>query len=261
MVHYIKQFISRLAKSAENPLNSVRTRQQAHELVLAIDKLDPRDFDPQGQVEFMQARADLRGFAEYGDDEESKQRILKSLSSVLDKYRGEGSHRVTQSFVFIRDPDLRKIIDRDYSELSRVLFPGGAWKSTVIMAGSIVEAILYDQLTADPATIGKAMASAVAPKDNKGKVRNLAAGEWRLQDLIDVAADLGVLPDERAKTFDQVLRDYRNFVHPKKEIRAGHACADGEAMMAKGALDAICDYLTRVAAASPSTGPMPTGGP
>jgi hypothetical protein len=65
---------------------------------------------------------------------------------------------------------LKGIIERDYKELTLVLFPGGAWKSTVIMAGSILEAILFDLLGSDPATQAKAMASQAAPK-YKGTVR------------------------------------------------------------------------------------------
>ena len=38
--------------------------------------------------------------------------------------------------------------------------------------------------------------------------------------LIDVAVDIGRLPADAADTIHQVLRDYRNFVQPKKEIRA-----------------------------------------
>ena len=36
---------------------------------------------------------------------------------------------------------------------------------------------------------------------------------------------------------------HRNFVHPKKEIRAQHQCAEAEAMMAMGALEGVCNIL------------------
>lgn len=241
MVNYIKRYISELLRSPEDPESSTRFRLQAHELFEAIAKLDPRDFDPDGQVEFMFARVEVGIIARSGQSEKQKQQILNSLSLILDKYRGEGSHRVTRSFAFISDPQLQGIIERDYSELSRILFPAGAWKSSVIMAGSILEAILYDLLTADPVTQTKAVSSGKAPKTGNNA---LVKGEWNLHDLIEVATDIGLLPNDRAKTFDQVLRDYRNFVHPKKEIRTGHPCGDGEAMMAKGALDAVCDHLS-----------------
>ena len=80
-----------------------------------------------------------------------------------------------------------------------------------------------------------ALASQLAPKS--------PIEDWRLENLIKVAADIGVLPEKRATTFDQVLRDYRNFVHPKKEIRSGHPCQEGEAQLAIGGLNAVCDIL------------------
>jgi len=40
------------------------------------------------------------------------------------------------------------------------------------------------------------------------------------------------------------LRDYRNFIHPKKEIRTGYPCTEAEAFMAKGALDAVCNHFS-----------------
>jgi hypothetical protein len=51
------------------------------------------------------------------------------------------------------------------------------------------------------------------------------------------------LPEERGDTIDQVLRDYRNFVHPRKELKAAHQCTEAEAYVARGALDGVCNHL------------------
>jgi hypothetical protein len=158
--------------------------------------------------------------------------------AVLDLYAGIGSQASLRSFAFVTDPDLRSIIERDYKELSLILLPGRAWKSTVVMAGSILEAILTDVLK-NPANIARATSAAAAPKR-----KNLAAGEWKLHDLIKVSVELGLLPSDRATAFDQILRDYRNFVHPLKEIRAAHPCTEAEAHMSWGALEAVCNDLT-----------------
>jgi len=126
------------------------------------------------------------------------------------------------------------------------LIPDGAWKSTVIIAGSILEAVLYDVLI-NPRYNGAALASTRAPKYKGGVVvKDLVAGEWKLIDLIKVAEDIDLLPPQRVLSIDQVLRDYRNFVHPKKEIKSQHPCTDAEAFMAKGALDAVCNHLETV---------------
>jgi hypothetical protein len=106
------------------------------------------------------------------------------------------------------------------------------------MAGSILEAILTDVLT-NPSRIATSTASGAAPS-GKGSI---TAGGWDLVDLIKVAVDVKILPAERAESIDRVLRHYRNFIHPKREIRAAHACTEAEAFMAKGGLDGVCNHL------------------
>ncbi len=48
---------------------------------------------------------------------------------------------------------------------------------------------------------------------------------------------------QRTEPIDQVLRDYRNFVHPKKELKAQHSCDEAEAFMSVGALEGVCNIL------------------
>jgi hypothetical protein len=181
--------------------------------------------------------------------------FCKRLEEILDQYAGIGSHAVIRSFQFVQDAELRSIIERDYKELVQVLMPGFAWKSAVVMAGSILEAILHDQLMS-PKYLSSAMACPKAPKKNVGAkaspiretrdIRNdTSEDEWKLQDLIAVASEIGVIEKESEKHIDQVLRDYRNFVHPRKEIKAAHQCVEAQALMAKGSLDAVCNYLQK----------------
>lgn len=215
-----------------------------------LDRLDPRDFFPDAQYDFVIARSRMRGIAGESTITSRSYPVIRKLTEqivgVLDKYGGEGNRAETRSFPFLSDPKLRDIIERDYKELSLILLPGGAWKSTVVIAGSILEAILYDVLTSDPQRKDAASASPVAPKRPRSShVKDIDKGEWTLHHLIEVAADIDILPEERANTFDQVLRDYRNFVHPKKEIRTGHPCTEAEAYLAKGALDGICNHFEK----------------
>jgi hypothetical protein len=163
----------------------------------------------------------------------------KSISTCLDLYGGEGSRAISRLFAFVSDAGLRNIIERDYRELSLILLPGGAWKSVVVMSGSILEAILYDQLTKDASTQARAVTASSAPRR-----KDISRGEWRLHDLIQVAVELTILPASRAQSIDQILRDYRNFVHPKKELRSAHPCSEAEALLSKGALDSVCNHLT-----------------
>lgn len=174
--------------------------------------------------------------------------LFAAVAMVLNSYGGMGSQAITRSFAFVQDADLRKIIERDYRELKQILFPDGAWKSVVIMAGSILEAILYDLLTRDGARVAAAMASTKAPRKRGGVVKDLttdtAEDEWKLYDLINVAVDLGFLRADDAATIHQALREYRNYVHPRKEIKEAQPCSEAEAMQSLGALEGICNHLS-----------------
>jgi hypothetical protein len=216
------------------------------EFAKEIDRLDPRDFAPAVQCEFVMLRAQIKGSGS-GYRVFTHSKPFRHLAKVLQFYGGPNSWVSSRNFSYVADGELRIIIERDYRELSLTVFSSGAWKSTVILARSILEALLYDALTCDAATAEKANAASAAPR-YKGKVET---GDWRLADLIEVACELEILPTERGKTIDQVLRDYRNFVHPKREIRAQHACSEAEALLAKGALEGVCNHFEKHHAADP----------
>jgi hypothetical protein len=247
MVDYIKQIAEAII--ADPPQGNARVIFES--LSEELNRLDPRDFLPVGQANFVRIKAAIKNclliypvHQGIGSDFVVRARELaKSAREILDLYGGENSRTVVRSFDFIQNPDLKIIVERDYRELSLILFPSGAWKSTVVMAGSILEAILHDRLTAGTATLNQALAATHAPKK-----KDLTKGEWKLHDLIEVAVELNLLPTDRASAIDIILRDYRNFVHPMKEVRGVHPCTEAEALMAKGALDSVCNHLTDSAA-------------
>jgi hypothetical protein len=176
-------------------------------------------------------------------------RKARRIQQLLDLYQGEGSRAQTRDFAFVSDSDVRRIIERDYRELTIRTFPDGSWKSTVILAGSILEAVLYDRLTKDQPTIAKAMGSGDAPRKSKnGPIKDITRhtrdDQWSLNDLIKVACDLKLLPHKDEEAIHLVLRDYRSFVHPRLEIQMGINISEGHATAAKGMLDIILDHLT-----------------
>ncbi len=248
MVEYIKQYIEILERSIFSGQRTeiVSLSSGAKELSSELHRLDPRDFEPVAQAEFLRVRANVAPVAEAptypgGVSESVFQQHFAQAKKVLDSYRGIGSGGVSRQFTFLSSIDLRPIIERDYAELRVKLFPSGAWKSVVIIAGSILEAILFDRLS-DVKWNASALHSARAPKKS-GLV--IPMDDWKLVDLIQVGVDITLMPKDPADTIHQVLRDYRNFVHPKKEVRAAHPCTEAEAMLAVGALDSVCNYLDK----------------
>lgn len=241
MIAYIKQ-IAALIISSKEPAERFRYTKALSE---ELDRLDPREFLPDARFPFVRCRTEARYLASApGLGMPSFLiELARDVDSLVEKFQVTGAGPAVRGFRWLSTAGLSDIIARDYAELSNVLLPDGAWKSTVIMAGSILEAILLDLLTQDPARFTAASSSSKAPRDGAGAVKH--QDSWTLYHLIEIGVDIKLLPPDRAKTFDQVLRDYRNFVHPRKEIRAKHACGEGEALMAKGALDAVCDHFDR----------------
>lgn len=242
MIEYIKQLARELQGYDSLPDSHV-FYPLLEAVVEEIDRLDPRDFLPEAQFHFTFTRASLRACLARRSvraDFDEIRGICKAILRSLDMYGGAGSGAITRSFSFITDLRLKAIIERDYRELTLFLFPAGAWKSTVVMAGSILEAVLHDALSKDSVTLAAALGSKHAPKGHKAP--NLE--NWTLHHLIEVAGDMKIIPPGRLNAIDQSLRDYRNYVHPSVEIRTGYPCTEAEAYMAKGALDSVLNQLS-----------------
>lgn len=244
MTAYIKRLVQDLIEAhpdTAGPELTVEYQGLLQAVVAELERLDPRDFSPDARYEFVRIRGRMKHVSQYPGRLSLRHGNLPPLLNLLDCYEGEGTRAETRTFPFVRDPQLREIVARDYRELSTKLLPSEAWKSSVVLAGSILESILLDQLTVSDDVRTRALSCRSAPRDRTGTVLSLES--WKLHSMISVATEIGILPEARSRTVDQVLRDFRNFVHPKKEIRSAHPCTEAEAWMSKGALDGVCNHL------------------
>ena len=214
-----------------------------------LDGLDARDFEPSARHDFIVLRVAMRNWAKSSVGDGSKPAAdAATVAKLLDLYLGEGSGAKTRDFSFLTNADVRKIVVRDYKELTLRTFPDGSWKSTVILAGSILEAVLFDLLTKDAAMIARVNSARAAPPKRGGGTRDISiddyANQWSLSDMIKVAVELHFLPADIEKAVHVVLREYRNYVHPRLEARSGFLISEGHATASKGMLDVILDLLT-----------------
>lgn len=67
-----------------------------------------------------------------------------------------------------------------------------------------------------------------SPKDRAGKTKILS--EWMLKDFIDVVHEVGWITVS-AKDVGAVLRDYRNYIHPQKQLSHGVHLQLGDAKL------------------------------
>lgn len=106
---------------------------------------------------------------------------------------------------------LKPIISSRIEEIS-FCFSSKAYLSSIIMAGSVLEAVLLGVASNNPKSFNQ---SQRAPKDRNCKVKQFQ--EWSLASFIDVANDLGIIKEDVFK-FSHVLRSFRNFIHPYQQM-------------------------------------------
>lgn len=111
------------------------------------------------------------------------------------------------------DNKLAQLLRNRWKE-ANLTFQEGAYLSTVILLGSILEGILFAKVELNPR---EANTAPQAPKDEDGNVK--AFTTWKLTDLIEVAQHCGWIRKVEDKVFIDRLRYYRNFIHPKEQIK------------------------------------------
>lgn len=149
---------------------------------------------------------------------------LGKLRSELIRFRTEtlrGGHpRATSSdeppdfSPLIADAAMQQILVSRWDECLRCMGAGAALAATVMMGG-LLEALLLARINRekDKSAIFKAKA---APKNAKtGMVKPL--GEWMLNDFLQVLAEIKWITVS-ATAVGAILRDYRNYIHPQKQL-------------------------------------------
>jgi len=145
---------------------------------------------------------------QYEKDTEGFRRLEQELKNELSET--ETKLKIEkEDFFFVSDVKLKEIIQRDYEEVQKVRSVN-AVKATIVLSGSLIEALLLDSLIKDEQ---KATTSIKAPPKK-------ILSEWNLNELIIVARDLGIISSDAASRFIDPIRDFRNLIHPGKEKRS-----------------------------------------
>lgn len=111
------------------------------------------------------------------------------------------------------DPDMQDILLRRWNE-TLLCMNGGAHLAATVMMGGLLEALLLARVNLET-NKAPIFTAGAAPK--KAGV-TFPLTEWGLKDYVDVAHELGWLT-KSAKDVGEVLRDWRNYIHPHKEHR------------------------------------------
>ncbi len=106
-----------------------------------------------------------------------------------------------ENFDFIADIKFKSLLERDFEELQECINHKLS-KSAVIMSGSIIEAMLLEFFIHN------------LPKD----ITLAKLYRFELNDLINEAESVQLI-SKRSKDLSVVIKDYRNLIHPGREIR------------------------------------------
>lgn len=91
-------------------------------------------------------------------------------------------------------------------------FSGEAYLAVIFLAGSTLEGVLLGLAQNHPTKFKQAEQR---PKDKNGRCPELP--NWTLAQLIDVSHELGFLKMD-VKKFSHTLRDFRNYIHPCRQM-------------------------------------------
>jgi hypothetical protein len=127
----------------------------------------------------------------------------------------------------ITDPKMQAILTRRWQECV-VCVKSGAPLAATVMMGGLLEGLLLAKIN-QLSNKAPVFSAAATPMDQKtGKALQLK--EWGLKNYIDVAHELGWIT-KTTKDVGEVVRDYRNYIHPQKELSHGITLESGDAHM------------------------------
>jgi hypothetical protein len=142
----------------------------------------------------------------------------------------------------ISNPAMQQILTRRWQEAERCLI-AEAGLAAMVMMGGLLEALLMARI--ERLTDKKPVfTSKAAPKDKVGKT--IPQKDWTLHNYIEIAHELGWI-GETAKSVGGVLRDYRNYIHPYKELTDEVTLTTDDAAMLWTVVVTLTDQILRTA--------------
>jgi hypothetical protein len=100
--------------------------------------------------------------------------------------------------------------------------------AAIVMMGGLLEALFVARANKLPDK--RALVNAVSAPKDKSTGKTLNYQEWMLDSYIKVARELNWIT-ESAKDVADILKEYRNFIHPEKERRHGVVLALNDSSM------------------------------
>lgn len=185
-----------------------------------------------------------RQLLEFSDKHTSRSRYKATLKSTKDgliKLRSEAikfnsttngiidksKNSIPDFSPLVYDQKMQKILVNRWNEIIKCLECDAPLAATIMMGG-LLEALFLARANklSDKSPLYKAKAAPIDPKTHNV----ILLDKWMLNSFIEVAAELGWIR-KPAKDIGIILRDYRNFIHPERELRTGFTLEKDDAAM------------------------------
>jgi hypothetical protein len=126
----------------------------------------------------------------------------------------------------ISDSAMQAILEKRWTECT-VCISYGAPLAATVMIGGLLEGLLLARVNRET-NLAPIFTAGAAPRDKQNKT--LPLKDWTLQNYIGVAHELKWIT-VAARDVGVVLRDYRNYIHPQKELSHGVSLTTSDAMI------------------------------
>lgn len=153
----------------------------------------------------------------------------------------QGLHRDPPDFSpLVPDDRMRTILERRWRE-TLLCLDAGAHLAATVMMGALLEAFLLSRVNhmSDSQPVFTCNS---APKNRNGKALQLK--DWTLRHFIDVAHEMGWIR-QAARDVGIVIRDYRNYIHPAKELSHGVTLEQSDTAVLWAVFTSISDQVIR----------------
>jgi hypothetical protein len=141
---------------------------------------------------------------------------------------------------------MQAILQRRWDEVQQCLGAQAHLAATVMMGG-LLESLLLTRINASP-NRAAVFTAVKAPRDKNGKTLSLA--DWKLVKMVEVAHELAWI-SKSAMDVGNVLRDFRNYIHPHKELTDGVLISGDDTRMFWEVTKAICRQVLGSVGKSP----------
>lgn len=169
-------------------------------------------------------------------------RHVSDLLALLTAFPDEPFRPDDTILQFIDDAPLRRTLSIDLAAAHRAL-AHGEWKAATVLAGSVVEALCLWGIRrngADRAVETGQRLQRERVLGQRGLPNDLL--NWHAPELIEVAFAQGLIGLDTIQVA-RTTKDYRNLIHPGRELRTGQQCTEGVAHIAVGAMRRIAEDL------------------